>query len=290
MLRLFSRTLTILGCSLIILVAVSVFAQTSNPMTKRDLADDGFLIVGPNDSSFESELRHLNFDKKPEMSTLKPFSVILRNSSSRSVVAFAIKWVVSDASGKVLTRSFNYIEPSGLLDGGREKTKRALVEHQIRPGGTRLLTTNGMDRTEDELRDLASSPLPESVQHVEIDLAVFDDGESIGPNTLGLMEIFAAYVNARQDVMEEVDSRTAKGENLKSVVADIKSRLTPEADTVQVTPRAIYGRNVRAYLTELETTERNFGEATAKNVVSGYKYTVRPNIHLRPSRQTKAGE
>ena len=290
MLRLFSRNLTILGCSLVIFLAVSAFAQTSNPMTKRDLADDGFSIVAPSDSSFESELQHLNFDKKPEMSTLKPFSVILRNSSSRSVVAFAIKWVVSDASGKVLTRSFNYIEPSGLLDGGREKTKRALVEHQIRPGGTRLLTTNGMDRTEDELRDLASSPLPESVQHVEIDLAVFDDGESIGPNTLGLMEIFAAYVNARQDVMEEVDSRTAKGENLKNVVADIKSRLTPEADTVQVTPRAIYGRNVRAYLTELETTERNFGEATAKNVVSGYKYTVRPNIHLQPSRQTKGEE
>ena len=290
MLRLFSRTLTILGCSLIILVAVSAFAQTSNPMTKRDLADDGFLIVGPNDSSFESELQHLNFEKKPEMSTLKPFSVVLRNASSRSVVAFAIKWVVSDASGKVMIRSFHYIEPSGLLDGGREKTKRALVEHQIRPGGTRLVTFNGMGRTEDELRDLASSSLPESVQHVEIDLAVFDNGESIGPNTLGLMETFAAYVSARQDVMEEVDSRTAKGENLKDVVADLKSRLMPEADAIQVTPRAIYDRNVRAYLKELETTERNFGEATAKNVVAAYKYTVRPNIHLRPSPQTKGGK
>ena len=54
MLRLFSRNLTILGCSLVIFLAVSAFAQTSNPMTKRDFADDGFSIVAPSDSSFES--------------------------------------------------------------------------------------------------------------------------------------------------------------------------------------------------------------------------------------------
>jgi hypothetical protein len=89
----------------IALLFTSLTAQTRDQMTtKNDFANIGFTIVLPSEESFEQELHKLGFDQNLDIQTLKPFSIVLKNSSNRSIVAFAIRWTISDASGHVTTR------------------------------------------------------------------------------------------------------------------------------------------------------------------------------------------
>ncbi len=248
-------------------------------MNKHDLTPAGFSIITSDDPAYDIELRRLGFGANLDALAVKPFSVILKNFSTRSVVAFAIKWTVSDALGNTISREFSYIQPSALLDGGKTKREKAPIEHQIRPGASRLVTVNGMVRSADELHDLAVDSSIGVVKNVFLDLAIFDDGEAVGSNELGLMERFAAFVNAEQDLMQEVDSRISKGEALTPILKDIRSRLAPDTGALPVTPAALYDHNFRIYLNELETTNKNAGEEVAKDVVTHRKYAARPTIH-----------
>jgi hypothetical protein len=265
-------------------LVVQIFAVQMRGLTmkKHDLTSAGFSIIASDDPTYETELQRLGLGANADALATKPFSAILKNASNRSVVAFALRWTISDASGNTVSRDFNYIQPSALLDGGKARRESAPVEHQIRPGMSRLVTVNGMARNAEELHDLAAQSFAGTVASIDLDLAIFDDGEAVGPNELGLMERFTAFVNAEQDLMHEVSSRMSKGEDAKMILADIRSRLAPDTGDVPVTPAAIYDHNLRIYLTELEATTEHAGTEATKNIVAHRKYDVRPNIH-RPA-------
>jgi len=246
----------------------------------KDLPQAGLTIITPSDPAFTSELQKIGLAINPDLPAIGSSMVILRNTSRRSVVAFGVNWTIVDDTGVTRTRGFNYIQPSGLLDGGKAKREKAEVEHQISPGTARLLTVNGMVRTQQEWQDLAAAGFTGTVSGVELDLAIFDDGEAVGPNHLGLMERFAAYVNAEQDLMQEVDARLSQGEQLPQILMSIRSRFAPESGGVPITPAALYDHNFRVYLVELETALRNFGEDETKKVIAHRKYAVRPQLYL----------
>ena len=255
-------------------------------MVKRDLSESGFSIILPSESSFDAELMKLGLNQSAEARELKPFSVILKNSSTRSIVAFALRWTAVDATGNVTTHDRSYIQPSGLLDGGRARRERTEIEHQIRPGTSRFITIEGMARSSGELHALASgfssSPPQFAVTSVLLDAAIFDDGEAIGPDQLGMVDRFKAHFTAEQDLMAEVDSRLARGEIMRDILVDIRSKLPPGSADIPITPLAIYEDTRHQILSELETTERNFGDDVAKRVVLFRKYDKRPDIHKKP--------
>jgi len=278
----FDRTQFALAITIVFVMVFHAIELRGFTVKTKDLAQAGLIIITPTDPAFTGELEKIGFAANPDLLTIKSSAVILKNTSKRSVVAFGVNWTIVDNGGVTRTRGFNYIQPSGLLDGGKSKREKAQVEHQIRPGTARLLTVNGMARTGEELHDLAMAEFTGTVSSVELDLAIFDDGEAVGPNQLGLMERFAAYVNAEQDLMQEVDSRMSKGEQLWQILPDIRSRLTPDPSGLATTPTDLYDHNIRVYLTELETTLRNFGEDDTKKVVAHRKYAIRPIIHKQP--------
>lgn len=246
---------------------------------KRDLAPAGVSIIVASDPAYDAELQHLGFADNADALAVKAFSAILKNTVSRSVVAFAIKWTFVDSAGNELSRGFSFVQPSGLLDKGKMKRDKADIEHQVRPATSRLITINGMARSTEELHDIAGRPFDGTVKSVALDLAIFDDGEAVGPNELGLMEHFSAFVNAEQDLMQEVSLRLSKGETMREILADIRSRLGADAGSVPTTAAAMYEHNLRIHLRELETTSKNAGEMAARNIVANRKYDVRPNIH-----------
>lgn len=269
------------------LVSVYCGAQERGRMFgKHDLAESGFSIVLPSESTFDAELIKLGLNQSADVKTLKQCSIILKNSSARSIVAFALHWVVVDSIGNVTTHDRSYIQPSALLDNGRSRRERAEIEHQIRPGASRFITIEGMPRSSDELHALASSfldsPPQFSVTSVALDAAIFDDGEAIGPDQLGMVDRFKAHVTAEQDLLLEVNSRLANGEVMRDILIDIHNKLTPEATAIPVTPSAIYEHTRRQLLTELETTESNFGDEVAKRTVAYRKYDKMPDIHKKP--------
>ena len=228
----------------------------------------------------------LGWENSAEARELKPFSVILKNSSTRSIVAFALRWTAVDATGNVTTHDRSYIQPSGLLDGGRARRERTEIEHQIRQGASRFITIEGMARSSGELHALASgflsSPPQFSVTSVVLDAAIFDDGEAIGPDQLGMVDRFKAHFTAEQDLMAEIDSRLASGEVMRDILVDIRGKLSLETADIPITPLAIYEDTRNQILSELETTGRNFGDDVAKRVVLFRKYDKKPDIHKKP--------
>src|SRR5438309_1718846 len=82
---------------------------------KRDFPEHGVHLVTPLDPSFDTDAqKHFNH-KIPE--NLKPFSVFIRNSGKRMIVAYSLTWKFVDENGRVITRkSVGYTEP-GILMG-----------------------------------------------------------------------------------------------------------------------------------------------------------------------------
>jgi len=120
------------------------------------------------------------------------------------------------------------------------------------------------------------------VTSVVLDAAIFDDGEAIGPDQLGMVDRFKAHFTAEQDLMAEIDSRLASGEVMRDILVDIRGKLSLETADIPITPLAIYEDTRNQILSELETTGRNFGDDVAKRVVLFRKYDKKPDIHKKP--------
>src|SRR6266404_7974245 len=104
-------------------------AQTRGSMiNKHDLASAGVSIITPTEPGFTAELDKLGLGTNPDAGAVRSFSAILQNSSKRSVVAFAVNWTITDIQGNTFSHAFNYAQPSALLDGGKAKREKALVE------------------------------------------------------------------------------------------------------------------------------------------------------------------
>jgi len=261
-------------------------AQTRDGMPKKtDLVSAGFSILLPSDPAFDQELQKLGFDQGEDARLLRPLSVILKNTSHRSIVAFALRWKLSGPDGRVTTHDQSYIQPSGLLDGARARREHAEVEHQIPPDGSRFVTVGGMARSRDELHALAmsvSSDAPQfSIAAVTIDAAIFDDGGYVGPDELGMVARFEARVDAEQDLMNEIHSRSASGEALKDILAAIDRETDKDSGRIPTTSAEIYTTTKRSLLNELITTRDNYGDEMALRTIEYRRYESRPLIKRR---------
>ena len=150
-------------------------------------------------------LNQLQLNDKPGMEVAKPGSVILKNASQHSLVAFGIRWKIADPTGFLWTRDVMHMEPRALLDDGRARTDQISIPARA----SRLITVEGLIRNPEALKDFSSAFLapgfiPVSVQ---LDFAVFDDGEVVGPDEIGMLPTFQATLDAKQDLMEEISTR-----------------------------------------------------------------------------------
>jgi hypothetical protein len=259
-------------------------------MVKEDFFEHGFSIVLPDDPSYGSELQKLGLSGNPGVERLRPFSVVVKNTSQRTVVAFGIRWTKRDPAGNVATDDGMYMQPHALLDGGRVRYDRPL-EGVIQPRASRLLTVAGMVQTIAESKNLSLHPLPDvshwSIEKVELDSAVFDDGEAIGPDKLEVVKRLKARVDAQQDLLEEVSNRVANGELLHNVLQELQKTALSQTQPGTLTKLDlddVYGLVRQQYLDELAATETNVGEEAANRRIQQLKYVRRPAI-----RQAMAG-
>jgi hypothetical protein len=258
--------------------------NTALNMTKRDLANNGLSVLLPTDSDYAEELNKLQFSNKPGMGAAQPFSIIVKNTSRKAVAAFAIRWKIKDSNGFVRTQNVMQLEARALLDGGRRRTDQL----SIAAGTSRLVTVEGIIMNQEALHNFSSSfQAPEfMVVSVELDLAVLDDGEVIGPDQVGMLPIFKAAVNAKQDLTEEISGRLSQGGSLHGILVSLNNANKNVPQTYDpMDPVATYAATRRQYLDELTTTEQNFGEEVAMRSLKHHKYDNRPNIHRRDDKQ-----
>jgi hypothetical protein len=131
--------------------------------------------------------------------------------------------------------------------------------------------------------------MPFTVIKVQLDSAVFDDGEAIGPDQLKVIKRLRAHINAQQDLIEEISDRLAIGERLRDVLRNLQRTSSRtdfsevEIQTAMATAEVekVYPLVRLRYLAELSTTEANAGDEIAIRRLRQLKYAARPNLHLR---------
>lgn len=73
-------------------------------------------IIGPHDPSFDGLLStYFKESSREGFEDLKPFSVFVKNTSSRSVVAYVLRWELARRDGRVITNFSAYAQPGILL-------------------------------------------------------------------------------------------------------------------------------------------------------------------------------
>jgi len=267
--------------------ASSMLQMTDNAalnLTKHDLVDNGLSVLLPADVGYTEELNKLQFENKPGMDAAMPGSVIIKNTSQHAVVCFGLRWKIRDSTGFVWTRDVMQMEPKALLDGGRSRMAWA----SIAAHSAQLITIEGIIANADALRGFTSSFLVPgfTIVSVELDSAIFDDGVLVGADQIGILPVFRATINAKQDLMEEISGRLSLGESLHEVLTALKSAKKLASRThAPLDPDATYASLRQQYLDELTTTEQNFGQEIAIQSIKHHKFDNRPNIHRRDDKQ-----
>lgn len=254
---------------------------------KTDLPNVRVTMLLPGDLGYASELRNLGFNDDADLRLVGPLSMVVRNKSDRTIVAYSIRWFLRDNSGTVTTHDHSFMDPDGLLSS-RTYIHKPPIATEIRDRESRFITPLGAVRDSDQLHELAlqlqQSEWPRTIEAVSLDSIVFDDGEAFGPDQTGMVERFEAEVSARQDLMEAIERRLSVGETLGAVLSDLRASSASSLNDSPVTPAGCYERARRQYLDEVDATNRNYGEEAAMRTIANRKYKVRPVIVKRPDK------
>jgi hypothetical protein len=252
---------------------VSTQHAESGSMIKQDLAEYGLTLLTPVDPGYSDEVKKLGFERS-QLEAAGLFAVILINSSNRSLAALQIHWQIGDSAGFIWNPSFGFTQPRGLLDGGMSR----LDHPSFPPHSSRLVTVEGLITRPEQVQS-ASSRFTQgfSLVNVRIDSAVFDDGAAVGPDQDGLVSQFKAIVDARQDLIDEINSKLKQGHSLHEVLTTMPH---DDEETVHsLDPDELYRRSRKNLLTELVGVERDRGEQAALQSLKFHQYANRPNIH-----------
>lgn len=204
---------------------------------KRDFPEHGVHIITSVDPSFEALASgYFKAKAKNIPESLNPFSVFIKNSGNKTVVAYALRWQMVRADGQVIQNTTSYSEPGVLM--GNEMPNNPAFKHidAIEPGAVRCFSWDSPIR-EDTSQPLGGGDAPVSGKlspnqfkdpiarrdniraelslatdlTVSLDGVFFDDGTFIGPNITGFFERIQSVVNAKVDLLREIEIASQTG-------------------------------------------------------------------------------
>jgi hypothetical protein len=255
-------------------------------MLKEDFSQQGVSLVLPNDPSYGSELQRLGFSNNPAEESVRPASVVIKNTSQRTIVAFGIRWTKRHLrTGTIAPSDVSGSQPFGLLDGNRRHYDRPL-EGTIPPGTSRLVTAAGMVQTARDLGKTVVDMKEWAFEKVQLDSVVFDDGEAFGPDHLDVVKRLKARVDALHELTQEISTRLSQGEQLHAVLEELTSVAPSKSELSALSPfdpSDVTALVRQQYLDELATTAKNFGDEVARGRLLQLTYTTRPIIRWTES-------
>jgi hypothetical protein len=229
---------------------------------KRDLPQQGVQIITPVEESFDYIASKYFNGTIPASG--QPFSVFIKNSSNKMVVAYALTWEFAKTDGKIMSNTVGYSEP-GVLMGDEIpndlKHTTAILPHEVRcfSWGSQIMPEESRDY--DQVRAMLESQLSEATDlTVSLDGVVFDDGSFVGPNMVFFQQM-QALVNAKIDLLREV-ALGSKRKQLDRAFESIKAKAREDDVTLGSTFSADeYYRHFRKmYASEIVAMTEAYGE------------------------------
>jgi hypothetical protein len=161
--------------------------------------------------------------------SIYPYSIVLRNSSSKAVVGYSIKWECFDGKRESPTRDMSHDRKFSNSYGfafmyGEESERRAVLKNAdevIGPNSAWLISPDFPPRKlngrieeiskEGDQAGLAEIQAACPTMAVTLDGVFFDDGTFIGPDTNDFFAKVKIQMDARYEVLREVQSDLKSG-------------------------------------------------------------------------------
>lgn len=224
-------TLVVITGSGFLLKKVSSVPMTV-PLNVKDLAEHGLNIIGPADPAFNVTVSALQKNKpSPALESVRPFSVLIKNTGRRAAIAFVLKWELMEADGKVHIETNQYVTNWSLMGRGTTDPGGNIIRPNaawfLSPGfGMEVGSPGFVDdpKLTGYLNRMGGRLAQYTNITVSLDGVFFDDGEFIGPNTTEFFEKVGAIRDATWDLRREIKDRIKGGkssEEALSYVADI---------------------------------------------------------------------
>lgn len=226
----------VIGLALSLTLATSKKEPAPVKVNVKDFPEHGISLIGPSDPAFaglKAKLTKTKSDSSSDMS-----SVFLKNTGSRAVVGYRIKWECVDGSGEVFGRDVSNITAWIFLHGEESDHRRALGRAQeiIRPNSIWLIRSNGMARPVGGEVDQASFDATESGEDGEADTTeacrsvtviadgiFFDDGTFIGPDTTDFFTEVKTQMDARYEILNEVQNDLKAGKKIDEIFRGLET-------------------------------------------------------------------
>jgi hypothetical protein len=233
----------------------------------NDLPEDGIILVSPSDPNFDKEVDSLSNGNLSNYRTFiddaKPFCVFIKNTGTRDIAGYRLKWELLKADDKVVT-AWSAASAPDLLSQEEKPSRRVAMDGAlpIKPNTTLFVSwesaiadllysskNNPAGQTEVIIqnRDAIMSRLNIINQErkqsavsatVTVDCVYFKDGTFVGPDTGNLFAATQGYIEAQLDLGWLVKQHIQE----KKSSAELFDRIKTIADE----PDVMYGSNLTA--------------------------------------------
>ncbi len=256
------------------------------------------ILIGCDDPNFSSLLRSSIGDAANLLldQTAACNSVLMRNTGSVALVGYDLRWHYT-WNGKPHVQDTVRDSVRGLLDAGKAKYPNNMAQSikVLEPQGIRLssivgdiwgpdLGASGGDSERTEAVKRAVSAIGRSVATigperptVSLDLALFEDGVAIGDNASEHLDVVRAYVDAKQDLVEECLALLKEGTPDASLTQRLNRYVAAPASgqTVFSYHHSFYHAD---FASEFLAIFAKFGRARFKSYLEFEHYSSRPHL------------
>lgn len=267
-------------------------------ITAQGLPEEKLVLLAPHDDGFASAMATILRGKEdPLVEQMEPYGVVLRNDSTRAVVAFWVRFTIHYPDGtKFSGMSYGAVED--LLDNGHQRPESPLYARQMfatRPGEVRfiawLITMGQNDKVSDAtmIATLTASHIKSSLAkhreqwqdlRVEMSLmaAMFDDGEVVGLGAEHMAEQYRDELAGYQSILSDVTAKAASQIPPAAVLQSIAPLVGQMGRVKDGSPEYWRGWYARRLL----LVAQRKGDAAAVEYAADRMFRKPPDIHVSP--------
>jgi len=227
----------------------------------KDIPEHGLSIIGPADPSFNKIVMSLTQGKQNAViGALRPYSVFIKNTGSKTVVAYTLKWEILKADGTAKVQTRDYITLWKLMgitssdkDGYMLEPNSAIFVspaniEPLKASKTRDLNEDSLTPDMTAYLDKLSMELAQCINiTVELDGVFFEDGTFVGQDSTEFFAKVEAKRNAKRDLILEIKQELRRGKTKQEALIHVDELAnSPELRlNSKSTPTDYYNKNKR---------------------------------------------
>lgn len=229
-------------CLAVVGFVVDHKVHAQSPMIVTGIPEQGLMLIGPTSADFQQMADNVLQGRTDYVfEQLRPYSVILQNTTQKIIVGYALRWEYLGPNGKRIPVDKTIGQVKALRDGLFPKSKSTYgMTAVIAPGSWRIVTPQSVVGSDTAVTSPALIANPEFVKFmaykadklqnaqnltVSLDGVFFDDGTFVGPDRSAFFEVFQWELEAKQHLLEHILRAVRAGQDPDTVAAQIENSL-----------------------------------------------------------------